>query len=414
MTNSHSANSSAGGLANLSGSRNVVTIATVTTGIVSHEPPPNDEPRFTSETRVVKRVFTLPALELEGGQRLKNVRIGYECYGKLNACRDNAVLILHYFTGSSHAAGRYNADDAEPGYWDSIIGPGKAIDTDKFFVIGVDSLSNLYCRNPMVVTTGPLSTNPDTGRTYGASFPVVTMADFVNSQYALCRHLGISSLHAVCGSSMGSMTALEWAARFPDYVKRVMGVIGGGLSIPPYLVAMLRQWTQPILLDPKFRNGDYEADDQPLRGLAASLELVTLTALSPNWAERSFQRRAADLDFPPEASLENLFSIESSIAKTAMARAELADANSFLRLAKAVQLFDIHSIKTKLRARVLWIPAREDKLIYPEYARQGVHDMRELGLDVKTTTLDTDGGHLDGLNEIKSKSNEIREFLAVF
>ncbi|CAN5402088.1 homoserine O-acetyltransferase [soil metagenome] len=411
MTNSPSVKSLAQGSASSTGQRNVVTIATVTCGLISNDPPSKDDGAFSSETRVVKRVFTLPALELEGGQTLKNVRVGYECYGKLNVAGDNAILILHYFTGSSHAAGRYNLSDAEPGYWDSIIGPGKAIDTEKFFVVGVDSLSNLYCRNPMVVTTGPTSINPDTGRAYGASFPVVTMADFVNSQYSLCHYLGIKSLHAVCGSSMGSMTALEWGARFPEFVKRVMGVIGGGLAAPPYLVAMLRQWTMPILLDPKFNDGHYETEHQPLQGLAASLELVTLTALSPNWAERSFQRRPADRDFPPGASLKNLFSIESSIALTAAARAELADANSFLRLAKAVQLFDINGIKEKLRAKILWIPAREDKLIFPEYAERGIRDLRELGLDVQTTMLETDGGHLDGLNEIKTKTAEIRAFL---
>ena len=391
--------------------RNVVTIATATTGLISNEPPNADEPAFSADTRVVKRVFTLPSLELEGGQRLKNVRVGYECYGNLNSAKDNAILILHYFTGSSHAAGRYNASDAEPGYWDSIIGPGKAIDTNKYFVIGVDSLSNLYCRNPMVVTTGPMSINPDTGKEYGASFPVVTMADFVNAQYSLCRYLGINSLHAVCGSSMGSMTALEWGARFPDYVQRVMGVIGGGLSIPPYLVAMLRQWTMPILVDPKFKNGNYDSEDQPLQGLAAALELVTLTALSPAWAERSFQRRSADRDFPPEMALDNLFSIEAAISQTAAARAALADANSFLRLAKAVQLFDVRSIQDKIRAKILWIPTAQDKLIYPEYAAKGVADLRALGLDVQTTTLETEGGHLDGLNEIKIKTPESRAFL---
>ncbi len=392
--------------------QSVPTVAFATSGTISFEPPKEDEPRFTSDTLVTKRVFTLPELELEGGRRLKNVRIGYECYGKLSPTRDNAILILHYFTGSSHAAGRYNASDMEPGYWDTIIGPGKAIDTDKFFVVGVDGLSNLYCRNPMVITTGPMSINPETGKAYGASFPIVQHGDFVNSQYALCRFLGIESLHAVCGSSMGSMTALEWAARFPDYVKRVMGVIGGGLSIPPYLVAMLRQWCRPILLDRKFNGGNYDPADQPLEGLAASLELVTLTALSPAWADRTFERRPADRDFPPSTNLEHLFSVEAAIAQTASARAALADANSFLRLAKVVQLFDITAIKSRIKARVLWIPTRHDKLIYPEYAERGVNDLRALGLDVQSTMLETDGGHLDGLNEIKAKSGEIRNFLS--
>ena len=392
--------------------RDVPTITAATQGTISVEPPNGTEPRFSADTLVTKRVFTLPEFELEGGRRLKNVRIGYECYGKLNATGDNAILILHYFTGSSHAAGRYHESDAEPGYWDTIIGPGKAIDTDKYFVVGVDSLSNLYCRNPMVITTGPTSINPETGKAYGASFPIVTMGDFVNSQYALCHYLGIKSLHAVCGSSMGSMTALEWSARFPNFVKRVMGVIGGSISNGPYLIALLRQWTMPILLDPMFKGGNYEPSEPPLRGLAATLELVTLTALSPQWADRAFQRRPADRDFPTEAALENLFAIESALQQTAMARAALADANSFLRLAKAVQLFDISALKDKIKAKILWIPAKADKLLFPEYAIRGVAELRALGLDVQTTQIETDGGHLDGLNEIKSKSKEIEAFLA--
>ncbi len=392
--------------------RDIPTVTAATMGTISNERPREGEPRFTADTLVTKRVFTLPELELEGGQRLKNARIGYECYGKLNSAGDNAILILHYFTGSSHAAGRYHESDAEPGYWDTIIGPGKAIDTDKYFVIGVDSLANLYCRNPMVITTGPTSINADTGKTYGASFPVVTMGDFVNTQYSLCHYLGVKSLHAVCGSSMGSMTALEWAARFPDFVKRVMGVIGGSVSNGPYLIAMLRQWTMPILLDPMFKGGNYEPTEPPLRGLAASLELVTLTALSPEWAERAFQRRPANLDFPTEAALENLFAIEAALDQTAKARASLADANSFLRLAKAVQLFDITAIKDRIKAKVLWIPAAQDKLLFPQYAEQGIKELRALGLDVQTTRIETDGGHLDGLNEIKTKTTEITAFLS--
>lgn len=395
----------------LSRHRDVPTITAATSGTISHERPTADEPAFSATTDVIKRVFTLPLLELESGEKLKNVVMGYECYGKLSPAGDNAILILHYFTGSSHAAGRYRPSDAEPGYWDSIIGPGKAIDTDKYFVIGVDSLTNLYCRNPMVITTGPLSINPDTGQAYGAKFPVVTLGDFTNAQYALCHFLGIKKLHAICGSSMGSMNALEWAARFPDYVPRVMGVIGGSLSNSPYLIAMLRQWCRPILLDPAFNGGNYDPKEQPLHGLAASLELVTLTALSPAWAERAFKRRSADSDLSPAQALDNLFAVEAALEQTALARASLADANSFLRLAKAVQLFDVTSLKSRIRAKFLWIPAKDDKLLFNEYAEQGIKELRDLGLSVETTRIETDGGHLDGINEIKSKTETIRAFL---
>jgi len=390
----------------------VPTISLAMHGTVSYDPPTSSDARFTSETTVVKRVFALPEFELESGNTLRNVQIGYETYGQLNANRDNAILVAHYFTGTSHAAGRYHASDLEPGYWDSIIGPGKAIDTDRFFVVAVDCLSNINTGNPMVFTTGPMSINHDNGKPYLGDFPLVTIGDFVRSQYSLCRYLELPSLFAVAGPSMGSMQALEWAARFPEYVRRVIGIIGGGLHTEPYLIGLLRQWCAPIYLDPGFKNGFYDPLSPPQAGLAAALELVTLTALSPQWANRAFARRAASSETPPESHLDNMFSVENALAATARSRAQIADANSFLRIAKAVQLFDVTPFKERIKAKTLWIHAKRDLLLFPEYAERGITSLRELGLDVTTSQLDTEGGHLDGLGEIKAASSEISNFLA--
>lgn len=390
----------------------VPTISIATRGTISYDPPPPNEARFTSDTLVTKRVFTLNKFELESGAVLQDVKIGYETYGRLNAKRDNAILIAHYFTGTSHAAGRYHDSDVEPGYWDSIIGPGKAIDTDIYFVIAVDCLANINTGNPMVFTTGPMSINPTTGKPYLGDFPIVTIGDFVRSQHALCQFLELPALHAVAGPSMGSMQALEWAVRYPDYVRNVVGVIGGGLHSEPYLIGLLRQWCAPIYLDPDFKNGFYDHANPPRAGLAAALELVTLTALSPNWANRAFARRPACNDTPPASQLSSLFSVENALAVTARSRAEIADANSFLRIAKAVQLFDVTPRVDRLKARILWIHAKRDLLLYPEYAERGINSLRELGLDVTTLQLDTEGGHLDGLGEIRSASTEISNFLS--
>lgn len=390
----------------------VPTISAAIAGTVSYEPPTLNEVRFTAESLVIKRVFTLPELEIESGNTLRNVQIGYETYGHLNAQRDNAILIAHYFTGTSHAAGRYHPSDVESGYWDSIIGPGKAIDTDRFFIIAVDCISNINTGNPMVFTTGPMSINHETGKPYMGDFPIVTIGDFVRSQYALCRYLELPNLYAVAGPSMGAMQALEWAARFPEFVTRVIGIIGGGLHTEPYLIALLRQWCAPIYLDPEFKNGFYDPLNPPQAGLAAALELVTLTALSPQWANRAFARRAASAETPPENHLANMFSVENALAVTAKSRAQIADANSFLRIAKAVQLFDVTPLKDRLKARILWIHAKRDLLLFPEYAERGITSLRALGLDVTTYQLDTDGGHLDGLGEIKAASTEISKFLA--
>src|SRR3954471_10306792 len=146
---------------------------------------------------VEKKIFELPSCTTLHGATIQNVRIGWESYGTLNAAKDNVILVTHFFSGTSHAAGRYAPDDPLPGYWDAIIGPGKAIDTDRFFVISSDTLVNMNVKDPTVVTTGPASVDPDTGRPYGMRFPIVTVRDFVNVQKALLESLGIASLYAV-------------------------------------------------------------------------------------------------------------------------------------------------------------------------------------------------------------------------
>src|SRR5436309_7388889 len=143
-----------------------------------------------------KQFFTLPQYTTVGGKPIKNVRVGYETYGKLNAAGDNAVFVPHFFSGTSHAAGRYKADDKAAGYWDAIIGPGKAIDTDKYYVVSADTLANLNAKSPMVGTTGPASINPETAKPYGSSFPVITMGDSVRVHKALVDSLGVKKLVA--------------------------------------------------------------------------------------------------------------------------------------------------------------------------------------------------------------------------
>ena len=156
-----------------------------------------------------KKFFTLPQYTTQGAKQIKNVRVGYETYGKLNASGDNAIFVAHFFSGTSHAAGRYKADEKAAGYWDAIIGPGKAIDTDKYYVVSADTLANLNAKNPMVGTAGPSSINPDTGKPYGSSFPVITMGDSVRVHKALVDSLGVKQLVAVAGASGGSIQAMK-------------------------------------------------------------------------------------------------------------------------------------------------------------------------------------------------------------
>ena len=173
---------------------------------------------------VAKKTFELPEFRTLSGRTIKRVRIGWESYGELNAEKSNAILVCHYFTGTSHAAGRYAESDPLPGYWDAIVGPGKAIDTDRYFVFSSDTLVNINAFDPHVVTTGPASISPATGKPYGLDFPLVTIGDFVRVQKALVDSLGIRKLRAVIGPSMGGLQTYEWAASYPDMMERIMPV----------------------------------------------------------------------------------------------------------------------------------------------------------------------------------------------
>lgn len=361
---------------------------------------------------VTKRRFSTPELLLQNGSKITDVEIGYETYGTLNATGDNAIFITHYFSGTSHAAGRLSETDPEPGYWDTIIGPGKPIDTNRFFVVSSDVLCNLNAKMEHVITTGPASINPATGFPYGASFPVVSIGDFVSLQKCLCDHLGIKKLFAVAGPSMGALQAMEWSVRYPEFVDRVIAAIGCSLAADAYLIAQLDTWMAPIRLDPNFNDGEYYGRAEPIRGLTEALKLVTFNALHYRQISRQFQRRLASRDLDPATDLKNRFAVEVAIESTAQDRAKIADANSFLRLCRAVQLFSIRERKSRIRAPYLVIPAVTDLLMHPEYAEQGVKELRDAGVHVEVFEIEGDGGHLDGLNQIAQAADAIRRFLS--
>ena len=243
---------------------------------------------------VEKKVFSLASYTTTGGKTIKDVKVGYETYGTLNAAGDNAVFIAHFYSGNSHAAGKYKESDAAPGYWNGIIGPGKPIDTDKYFVISADTLSNLNTKDPNTTTTGPSSIDPDTGRPYGMTFPVISMRDSVRVHKALTDSLGVKRFKAVAGASGGSVQAMEWAALYGNQVERVIHVIGPGFSISPWVVGLLDLWVAPIKMDPKWNNGDYYGRGEPLDGITQALKIVTLTAGHWGWAEKAFGYKLAE------------------------------------------------------------------------------------------------------------------------
>jgi len=365
---------------------------------------------------VEKRVFELGPYTTENGAEIARVRVGWEAYGELNDARDNAVLITHFFSGTSHAAGRY-AEDGARGYWDDLICAGCPLDTDRYYVLSSDTLVNLNTGDPNVTTTGPASIDPATGEPYGMDFPVVTIADFVNVQRALVESLGIERLHAVMGASMGALQALEWASAHPEMVERVIPVIGSG-EADAYLIGWLDAWAAPIRLDPNWQGGDYYGGEPPLDGLAQALELVTLHANHWEWADAAFGRRWAVEGADPAASMANRFAIEAAIDQVARDRAAIADANHFLYLVKANQLFRAGHGATlaaglaAIEAPTLLIHTPEDLIFFPEQVRETATLIGADGTPAQLLELQGTRGHLDGVTGLGQVEEELRAFLA--
>ncbi|MDC3189192.1 homoserine O-acetyltransferase [Pseudoalteromonas elyakovii] len=364
---------------------------------------------------VEKQHFTTKDFTTVSGVTLEQVDIGWESYGKLNANKDNVILITHYFSGTSHAAGKYKADDALPGYWDAIIGPGKAIDTNKYYVISSDTLVNANWHDENVITTGPASTNPKTGKPYGLDFPVVTITDFVNVQKRLLESLGITKLHAVMGASMGSFQALEWATRYPDKVERLIHVIGAA-TMDAWTVAALEKWALPIRLDKNWQQGNYYGKERPLDGLAATMLNITQDAMHPIIYNASFP----DFNVLDEGALKDIRTLpklNQVLAQRAMARAKTQDANHVLYLVRASQLFtagmqsDLTTALKNVSAKTLLLPATNDLLLRPENMRTVFDTMKAAGKDVEISEIEGGWGHLDGIFSIAPKAQLISEFL---
>ncbi len=372
-------------------------------------------PVLAEDLIVDKREFVTEDFTTFGGETIPEVRVGWEAYGELNEDHSNVILVTHFFSGTSHAAGRYAPDDPEPGYWDAIIGPGKAIDTERFYVISVDTLANANVHDEHVITTGPASINPETGEHWGTDFPVVTIRDFVEVQRRLLDSLGIERLHAVVGASMGSFQALEWAVAYPERVDRMVSVIGAG-GMGPWEVALLETWARPIRLDANWRGGDYYGHERPLAGLTTSLMLVTLNALNPAFFELQFPEHD-NLAADALADIDGGFAVTDWLEERARQRALVSDANHVLYLARASQLFvaghggDLSSALDKVQARSLFLPAAGDLLLRPVLAEEVHHKLGESGKESALMHLDGPMGHLDGVAGIDQASERLRRFL---
>jgi homoserine O-acetyltransferase len=366
------------------------------------------------ELLVEKKVFDFANYRTRGGATLASGRVGYQTAGALNAAGDNAVLVTHFFSGNSHAFGRYAAGEA-PGYWDAIIGPGKAIDTSRYFVVASDSLVNLNARDNRTTTTGPASVNPATGRPYAMEFPVVSIRDFVEVQKLLLDSLGVKKLALVAGGSMGALQAVEWAAAYPELVARVMPVIGTG-EVDAWLLGWLDIWEAPIRMDPNWRGGDYYAQGRqpPLQGLAEALRIVTLHSRDRGWA-REFGRRPVEGQ-DPARRIGDRFAVEQWLEDAALARAKVSDANSFLYLTRANQLYlneydSRDAALSRTRAKWLVLPSAGDRVFPVEYGRELAAALRGMGQQVELVELTGPLGHLEGVADMIQAEGAIRAFL---
>jgi len=352
----------------------------------------SDSARSARPLRHAKAVVLPGPIRLETGGELPEVRVAYETWGRLNAERDNAILICHALSGDSHVA-RHDADD-DPGWWDIAVGPGKAIDTDRYFVVCPNTLGG--CRG----TTGPSSLNPATGQPYGASFPVLTTADIVDTQRRLLETLGVERLLAVVGGSMGGHQVLTWATRLPE---RVRGAVA--LATSPRLTMQALAFNvvgrNAILRDPGFQGGQYYGSPGggPAVGLALARMLGHITYLS---AEAMTEKFEADKLQPRDVAteFEKRFSVGSYLAYQGSKFVERFDANSYVTLSLAMDLFNLGATPAELRAalersRCRWLVASfsSDWLFPPEQSREIVDALAGLGKPVTYSNVASRCGH---------------------
>jgi homoserine O-acetyltransferase len=370
-----------------------------------------------AETLLVKKqAFEIENFKTQNQQTIAKVRVGWEAYGRLNADKSNVILITHYFSGTSHAAGKYQLNDPAPGYWDAIIGPGKAIDTNKFYVISSDTLVNANVKDPHVITTGPATMNPATGKPYGLSFPVVTIRDFVEVQRALLDSLGIKQLYAVIGPSMGSFQAIEWATSYPERVQRLIPVIGTAF-IDAWTAVRLERWAQPIKQDPHWQQGNYYGKaKQPDAGLARALAYIIQDASNP----QGFNSRYPDM--ATDAAAHQTILAEPQAWQQLLAQAKLRavtqDANHLLYLVRASQLWragmgdDWQQSIRNIKAKTLFLPATGDLLLPPAMAKFSQQQLNANGNAAELLEISGQWGHLDGVVGMAVVAEALATFLA--
>jgi homoserine O-acetyltransferase len=348
---------------------------------------------------------------LECGRKFGPITLAYETYGELSPAKDNAILILHALSGDAHAAGFNHPHERDPGWWDIMIGPGKAFDTRKYFVICSNVIGG--CKG----STGPNSINPQTGRPYGLSFPMVTISDMVNTQKALIDHLGIEQLLCVVGGSMGGMQVLQWVVSYPERVRLAIPIATTS-KLSAQAIAFNEVGRQAIQSDPHWKEGDYYGKTIPRRGLAIARMIGHITYLSDQSMHKKFGRKLQDkteygYDFRAD------FQVESYLRYKGDHFVNRFDANSYLYISKAMDYFDLaqpygtlEQAFASVKAKFLVISFSSDWL-FPSYqSKEIVSACRRVGAQAIYTEIQTPYGHDAFLLESEQLSSLITNFLA--
>jgi homoserine O-acetyltransferase/O-succinyltransferase len=332
-------------------------------------------------------------LTLKSGQVLPQFNLIYETYGELNADKSNAVLICHALSGHHHVAGKHSENDKNPGWWDNLIGPGKPLDTNKFFVIGLNNLGGCHG------SSGPLSTNPDTDRPWGASFPIVTVEDWVNSQARLADYLGIKKLAAVLGGSLGGMQALQWAIAYPERIRHALA-IASAPNLTAQNIAFNEVARQAIITDPEFYQGNYfNHGVVPRRGLRIARMLGHITYLSDDAMGKKFGRKLRDGNIKYGFDVE--FEMESYLRYQGDKFAGEFDANTYLRMTRALDYFDpaldfggdLSAALAKVTADFLVVSFTSDWRFSPARSREIVKALLDNELSVSYAEVTAAHGH---------------------
>jgi homoserine O-acetyltransferase len=351
------------------------------------------------------------ALRLQSGATVSPVTLAYETYGALNEDRNNAILICHALSGDAHVAGRHSASDRKAGWWEEAVGPGKAFDTDRYFIICSNVIGG--CSG----STGPSSINPATGRPYGLSFPVVTVADMVEAQRWLIDALGIPSLLCATGGSMGGMQALQWTVSYPDRIRSAI-VLASTARVSAQSIALNEVPRQAIYADPNWKEGEYYGQEPPNAGLAVARMIGHITYLSETSMREKFGRRLQErerfgYDFATEFEVESYLKYHGNRFTTRF------DANSFLYITKAIDYFDMSLGRGDLAeafsgvlAKFLVLSYSSDWLFPPEQSEELVRALLRNGIDASYVEIKSDYGHDAFLLEVERLGELTRDFLS--